>query len=102
MIGAAWFGGVGPGVVASVFSIALANYFLLGAPDALTFAPADLVPLGVFLFASTSVALLTDATRIARRAAARAAAQNAELSVESDPGVGSTFTLTLQRAETQG
>ena len=82
VIGAAWFGGVGPGIVASVLSIALANYFLVGTPGELTFAPADLLPLGVFLFASTSVALLTDATRTARRTAARAAARNAELAHE--------------------
>jgi len=82
VIGSAWFGGAGPGVVASVLSIALANYFLLGTPGELTFAPADLLPLGVFLFASTCVALLTDATRGARRVAARAAAQNAEFAHE--------------------
>ena len=82
VIGTAWFAGVGPGIVASFLSIALANYFLIGTPGELTFAPENLIPLGVFLFASTSVALLTDATRTARRNAARAAAQNAELAYE--------------------
>ena len=82
VIGTAWFAGVGPGIVASFLRIALANYFLIGTLGELTFAPGDLLPLGVFLFASTSVALLTDATRTARRSAARAAAQNADLAHE--------------------
>ena len=83
VIGAAWFGGVGPAVLASVLSVLLADYFLLGPPGEL--APTsteDLVPLVLFLFASTAVALLTSATRIARRTAAQAAAQNADLAHE--------------------
>ena len=80
VIGAAWFGGVGPAVLASVLSVLVADYFLIGPPGQLTVAsPEDLIPLAVFLFSSTAVALLTDATRTARRTAAQAAARNAEL-----------------------
>ena len=80
VIGAAWFGGVGPALLASVLSVLLVDYFLIGPPGQLTVAsPEDLVPFAAFLFSSTAVALLTDATRIARRTAAQAASRNAEL-----------------------
>ena len=83
VIGAAWFGGLGPAILASALSVLLVDYFLIGPPGQLAIAtPEDLVPLAVFLFASTAVALLTDATRTARRTAAQAAAQNAELAHE--------------------
>jgi signal transduction histidine kinase/PAS domain-containing protein len=83
VIGAAWFGGVGPAVLASALSVFLADYFLLGPPGELApTSPEDLFPLAVFLFASTAVALLTNATRLARRTAAQAAAQNADLAHE--------------------
>jgi signal transduction histidine kinase/PAS domain-containing protein len=83
VIGAAWFGGVGPAVLASVLSVLLADYFLIGPPGHLSVtSPEDLIPLAVFLFASVGVALLTDATRAARRTAAQAAAQNADLAHE--------------------
>src|SRR3954471_22139801 len=58
VIGAAWFGGVGPAVLASVLSVLLADCFLIGPPGRLTVtSPEDLIPLAVFLFASTGVAL---------------------------------------------
>src|SRR5512133_1550880 len=80
VIGAGWFGGVGPAMLASVLSVLLADYFLIGPPGQLTVAsPEDLIPLALFLFSSTAVALLTDATRTARLTAAQAAARNAEL-----------------------
>jgi signal transduction histidine kinase/PAS domain-containing protein len=83
VIGAAWFGGVGPAILASAFSVLLVDYFLIGPPGKLAVAsPDDLIPLAVFLFASTAVALLTDATRTARRTAAQAATQNAQLAHE--------------------
>jgi len=83
VIFAAWFGGVGPAVLASVVSVLLADYFLIGPPSQLSVtSPEDLIPLVAFLFASTGVALLTDATRTARRTAAQAAARNAELAHE--------------------
>jgi len=83
VIGAAWFGGVGPAVLASVLSVLLADYFLIGPPGQLSVASLeDLVPLALFLLASTAVALLTDATRTARRTAAQAATRNAELAHE--------------------
>src|SRR5262245_42590507 len=80
VIGAAWFGGVGPAVFASVLSVLLADYFLIGPPGQLSVtSPDDLIPLAVFLFASTGGAFVTDATRTARRTAAQAATRNAEL-----------------------
>ena len=83
VIGAAWFGGVGPAMLASALSVLLVDYFLLGPPGELEpTSPEDLFPLIVFLFASTAVALLTNATRTARRTAAQAARQNAELAHE--------------------
>jgi len=80
VIGAAWFGGVGPAMLASVLSVLLADYFFIGPPGTLSISsPDDLIPLAVFLFSSIAVALLTDATRSARRTAAQAATRNAEL-----------------------
>ncbi|HEX5074181.1 MAG TPA: GAF domain-containing protein [Gemmatimonadaceae bacterium] len=80
VIGAAWFGGVGPAILSSVLSVLLADYFLIGPPSHLAItSPEDLIPLAAFLFASTGVALLTDATRTARRTAAQAATRNLEL-----------------------
>ena len=82
VIGSAWFGGVGPAVLASVLAVASVDYFIM-VPGRLAPASADdLIPLGIFLFASTSIALLTNATRTARQAAAEAAAQNANLAQE--------------------
>src|SRR5215207_2137598 len=80
VIGTAWFGGLGPAILASTLSVRVADYFLIGTPGQLTPAtPDDLIPLAVFLFASAAVALLTNAARSARRIAAHAATQNAEL-----------------------
>jgi len=85
VIGAAWFGGVGPAILASVLSVLLTDYFLIGPPGQLTVtSPEDLIPLAAFLFSSTGVALLTDATRTARRTAAEAASRNAELVQEME------------------
>src|SRR5690349_9649452 len=82
VIGAAWFGGVGPAVLSSALSVLLADYFLIGPGQLAVTSPEDLIPLGAFLFASTGVALLTDATRTARRTAAQAATRNADLAHE--------------------
>src|SRR6476469_8972340 len=80
VIGAAWFGGVGPAMLASVLSVLFADYFFIGPPGKLSVSsPEDLIPLAVFLFSSIAVAVLTDATRTARRTAAQAATRNAEL-----------------------
>ncbi len=77
---AAWFGGVGPAMLASVLSVLFADYFFIGPPGTVSVSsPEDLIPLAVFLFSSTAVALLTDAARTARRTATQAAMRNAEL-----------------------
>jgi signal transduction histidine kinase/PAS domain-containing protein len=83
VIGAAWFGGIGPAFLASVLSVLAVDYYLIGTPGHLAPAtPEDLIPLGVFLFASAAVALLTNAARSARRLAGQAARQNADLAHE--------------------
>ena len=83
VIGAAWFGGIGPAVLASSLSVLFADYFLIGPPGQLTVGSADdLIPLSAFLFASTAVAMMTNAARSARRTAADAASRNAELAHE--------------------
>jgi signal transduction histidine kinase len=82
VIGSAWFGGVGPAVLASVLAVASVDYLIIVPGRLAPTSADDLIPLGVFLFASTSVALLTGAARTARQAAADAAAQNAELAQE--------------------
>src|SRR4029079_19770371 len=55
-------------------------------------------PLAAFLFASTGVALLTDATRTARRTAAQAATRNADLAHELEM---QTIELEQQLEESQ-
>lgn len=83
VIGSAWFGGIGPAILASALSVFAADYFLIGPPGQLAPAsPDDLIPLAVFMFASSAVAMLTNAARTARRTAAQAAARNAELAHE--------------------
>jgi K+-sensing histidine kinase KdpD len=83
VIGAAWYGGIGPAILASALAVLSVDYFLLGPPG--HFAPAtpdDLIPFAVFLFASGAVSLLTNATRVARKTTAEAAVRNAELAQE--------------------
>jgi PAS domain-containing protein len=83
VIASAWFGGIGPAVLASVLSVFAADYFLIGAPGEITpTSPEDLIPLAAFLFASSAVSLLTNTARSAQRTAAQAASRNAELAHE--------------------
>ena len=83
VIASAWFGGIGPAILASALSVLAVDYFLTGVPSQLApTSPEDLIPFAVFLFASTAVALLTNTARSARRLAAQAATRNAELAHE--------------------
>jgi K+-sensing histidine kinase KdpD len=83
VIGSAWFGGLGPAILASALSVLAVDYYLIGPPGKIALAtPEDLVPLAAFLFASTAVSMLTTAARTAGRCAAMAAAQNADLAHE--------------------
>ena len=53
VIGTAWFGGVGPAILASALSVLLADYYLIEPRGQITPAsPEDLVPLAAFLFAA--------------------------------------------------
>jgi signal transduction histidine kinase/PAS domain-containing protein len=83
VIGTAWFGGIGPAILASALSVLLADYAIIEPRGALNPAsPDDLIPLAVFLFASIAVALITTTARVAQRSATEAAARNAELAQE--------------------
>jgi PAS domain S-box-containing protein len=63
----AWFGGMGPALVATVLAVAAVGYLLLPPAHGLRPAnPADLVPLGVFALVAILVALLTERLRRAR------------------------------------
>jgi len=79
-IGAAIVGGLGPGVLASVLSIILADYFLI--PPLHQISPTDpgeLVVFVIFLLTSFLVVSLTSRLESARKEAADAALQNARL-----------------------
>jgi signal transduction histidine kinase/PAS domain-containing protein len=83
VIGAAWFGGIGPAVLASTISVLLVDYFVVEPRESLSpGSPEDLIPFAVFLFASVVVALLTSTARAAQRHASEAALRNAELAHE--------------------
>ncbi|MEP6690982.1 MAG: ATP-binding protein [Gemmatimonadaceae bacterium] len=78
VIGSAWFGGIGPAVLASLLAILSVDRFFI-APSGARGAgsPGDLVPLALFLFASGVVSSLTEALRIARARAAAIAGDDA-------------------------
>jgi signal transduction histidine kinase/PAS domain-containing protein len=83
VIGVAWYGGFGPAILASALAVLAVDYFLIGPRGQFTpMSPDDLIPFGVFLFASGAVALLTNVARTAQRTAADAAMRNAELAHE--------------------
>jgi signal transduction histidine kinase/PAS domain-containing protein len=83
VIGSAWYGGLGPAILASALGVLSVDYFLVGTPGQLVPASADdLIPFGVFLFTSAAVSSLVNIARSARRAAAKTAMQNAELANE--------------------
>jgi K+-sensing histidine kinase KdpD len=80
VIGAAIIGGLGPGVFASVLSLALADYFLIAPLKSFTLTdPKELVPFLVFLVTSYLVSALTATLRKERRKATEAALENARL-----------------------
>ena len=65
----AYIGGIRPGLLATLLSAVAADYFLIGPPGQLAPAsPDDLIPLAVFMFASSAVALLTTTTPAQRAA----------------------------------
>ena len=83
VIATAWFGGIGPAILASALSVLLVDYFIVEPRGSLSPTSADdLIPFAVFLLASIAVAVLTSSARAAQRAASEAASRNAELAHE--------------------
>jgi signal transduction histidine kinase/PAS domain-containing protein len=85
VIGAAMFGGVGPGLLSSFLSVALADYFIMG--PARTFQltePAEVAQLLVFLTISGAVSSAAGRLQAARQVATDAAKQNATLATEME------------------
>ena len=81
---AAWFGGVGPAVLAVVLAAALTSWaFLPPVWSSLVPAdPLDIIPLAAFVITSSVVVALIAALQEARRTAALAATRNAGLAEE--------------------
>ena len=67
----AWYGGLGPGIVATVFSALSLDYFFIG-PDTLTLDWSAIVCLAVFLLAAFLVSSLTAARKRAEQALRKA------------------------------
>lgn len=85
VIGAAIVGGLGPGVFASVLSVALADYFLIAPLKSFTLTdPTEVVPFVVFLVTSYLVSSLTATLRKERAKATEAALENAHLAATLD------------------
>ena len=83
VIATAWFGGIGPSILASAVSVLLVDWFIVEPRGSLNpTSPDDLIPFAVFLLASISVAVLTSTARAAQRSASEAAARNADLAHE--------------------
>ena len=80
VIGSAIVGGLGPGVFASVLSIALADYFVIAPLKSFSLTdPTEMVPFVVFLVTSYLVSSLTATLRKERAKATEAALENADL-----------------------
>jgi two-component system sensor kinase FixL len=78
---AAWYGGLGPGVLITALSAVVAMYVLLPPAGIAVSDPADLLSLGVFVATGAVIAWLNDRLRAAQkdhRAAAAAATARAE------------------------
>ena len=83
VITSAWFGGMGPSILASLVSVATVDYLFVAPRYSLTLRdPNDLFTLGVFLFTSLVVSSLTGRLRLERARAAIAASSNATLAAD--------------------
>ncbi len=76
---AAWFGGLGPAIAASILAVVGANIWLLAPVGGLSLRLEDLERLGAFLAISLLVSALTASEQAARRRAQARADENAEL-----------------------
>ena len=85
VVGAAMLGGVGPGLLASVLSVVLADYFVIGPPRSFELTdPIEVVQLVVFLTIGGAVAYTAGRLQAARQQASDAARQNASLATEME------------------
>ena len=76
----AWFGGIGPSLLASLVSVATVDYLFVAPRYSLTLEdPNDFFALAVFVFAALVVSTLTGRLRLERARAAIAASSNATL-----------------------
>ena len=98
VIGAAWYGGLGPAILASALAVLSVDYLIIERGELAPASVDDLVPFAVFLFASVAVSSLVNLTRSARRTAAEAAMRNAELAQELEM---QTLELERQLEESQ-
>src|SRR6266545_898661 len=77
---AAWFGGLGPGIVATLLSASTAVYFFLKPHSFITLSPADAITVPVFVVMGIVISWLTESVRrseAAQRDAAITADQRA-------------------------
>jgi PAS domain S-box-containing protein len=74
IIVAAWYGGLGPGILTTTLSAVLAMYFLLPPAGMAVSDSADLLSLGVFIATGVVIAWLNDRLHLSRRAHQTAAA----------------------------
>jgi signal transduction histidine kinase/PAS domain-containing protein len=99
VMGAAMFGGLGPALVASILSVALADYFLIAPLRSFSPTnPAEVVPFVVFLITSYLVSMLTARIQRERQRATEAATENATLAEKLDQ---QTMELEQQLEESQ-
>jgi PAS domain S-box-containing protein len=74
IIFAAWYGGLGPGVLTTMLSAVVAMYFLLPPAGIAVSAPEDQLSLGVFVATGVVIGWLNDRLRLAQKAHQTAAA----------------------------
>lgn len=85
VVGAAMFGGVGPGLLASFLAVGVADYFVIGPPRSFQFTdPIELVQLLVFLTIAGAVSSAAGRLHAARQLTTDAAEQNAALASEME------------------
>jgi PAS domain S-box-containing protein len=66
VMAAGWYGGLGPGLLATVLSVLTAHYFILHPQYAWAISPGALTRMGLFALAGTLISILNEAQRRAR------------------------------------
>ena len=75
----AWCGGLGPGLIATVLAVAIANYFFISPFDRWPKGPGDLLALSVFGLLAVTLSSLGESRRVAQRLAKHEAMQAQQL-----------------------